>query len=35
VYWENADGSLEEDEDFDSDQFADNAVGDSNWRREQ
>jgi len=34
VFWENADGSLEKDENFDADKFADTAVGDSNWRRE-
>ena len=34
AYWENEDGSLDKDDDFDAWKFADNAVGDSNWRRE-
>ena len=31
VFWEEEDGSLTEDEDFDSKQFADNAIGDEHW----
>jgi len=34
VFWEHDDGFLEKDDDFDAYEFADNAVGDSNWRRE-
>jgi len=34
VFWENKDGSLDKDDDFDAWEFADNAVGDSNWRRD-
>jgi len=35
VFWLNDDGSFDKDDDFDSEQFADNAIGGSEWRSDE
>ena len=35
AFWEHDDGFLEKDDDFDAEQFADDAIGCSSWRSDE